>query len=157
MSDIDHRTKQVIFTRQESGDFAIQVQREKCVRVDDETFVKFDRAVDVVASGHLADEVTVGQRNMTLAKFLAVVDAFANQWDPGNRTLSLLLLSAADTPYSLICHRQQLANGEWQPANPIVRTVSAVASETVTVNDETWSVAECAMAVRGLCDSWAGD
>lgn len=158
MSNIDHRTKQVIFTRQDSGDFEIQVQREKCVRVEGEAFVRFDRAVDVLASERLLDEVIVGpQKAMTLGTLLQVVESFAQKWDAGNRTRSLLLLSDADRPYSLICYRESLSADEWIPANAIVKSLTDIAAESVTVADIEYTVAECAVAVRRFCDLWAGD
>lgn len=159
MPDIDHRTKQVIFTRQDSGDWGIQVQREKCVRVDGEAFVKPDRAVTVVASEHLADSVTLTTgRVVTLQKLMQVFAAFGELWDAGGRTATIVLNTTAETTYSVMCVRQrQNEQGEWVNSSVPSYTLAEMAEQIVQVSGESWDVSGVGEAVRLFCDLWAGD
>lgn len=156
---IDHRTKQVIFTRQDSGDFAIQVHREKCVRVGDEAFVKHDRVLNLAASEHVSDAANIGDfGSVTLADLLTVFRDFGEQWDVGGRTRQLILNTPAERLYSVICCRESLTpNQDWQPSRTLSLGLSDIQSQTVSHDGREWTIPVLAAAVRSLCDLWAGD
>lgn len=159
MSDIDHRTKQVIFTRQDSGDFSIQVQREKCVRVESEAFVKPDRVLTITASEHLADSVTLNSGLVvTLQKLMQVFSAFGELWDAGGRTAAIVLNTPAEALYSVMCIRQrQNEQGEWVNSSVPSFILAELAEHVVQVSGEAWEVSGVGEAVRLFCDLWAGD
>lgn len=159
MPEIDHRTKQVIFTRQDNGDFEIQVQREKCVRVDSEAFVKPDSVLTLAVSGHLADSVTLsGGRVVTLQKLMQVFAAFGELWDAGGRTATIILNTPAESQYSVMCIRQrQNEQGEWVNSSVPSFTLAELAEQVVQVSGEAWEVFGVGEAVRLFCDLWAGD
>ena len=159
MSNIDHRTKQVIFTRQDSGDFAIQVQREKCVRVEDEAFTKPDRVLTIAVSEHLADSVTLSTgRVVTLTTLMQVFAAFGELWDAGGRTASIVLNTPAESLYSVMCIRQrQNEHGEWENSLVPSFTLAELSDQVVQVGGEAWEVSGVGESVRLFCDLWAGD
>lgn len=159
MSDIDHRTKQVIFTRQDSGDFSIQVQREKCVRVESEAFTKPDRVINLSAAEHLTDSIDIPDFGaVPLSELLEVFRLFAELWDSGGRTRQLILNTPAERLYSVICCRESLTpNQDWQPSQTLSLVLTDIQSQTVTRDGREWTVPVLAAAVRAICDLWAGD
>jgi len=156
---IDYRTKQVIFTRQDSGDFEIQVQREKCVRVEGETFVKHDRVIDLDGASHLLDAVDLGEfGSVTLADLLSVFRELAELWDAGGRTRQLIICTPAEKLYSVICCRESLdASQNWAPSRTLSFSLPDIQSHEVVVSERTWTVPILAAAIRAMCDHWAGD
>jgi len=159
MPDIDHRTKQVIFTRRDNGDFEIQVQREKCVRVGDEAFVKHDRVINLSAAEHLTDSVVLPEFGaVTLSDLLNVFRLFAELWDAGGRTRQLILNTPTERLYSVICCRESLTpNQDWKPSQTLSLVLTDIQSQTVTHDEREWTVPVLAAAVRAICDLWAGD
>lgn len=158
-SEIDYRTKQVIFSLLDSGDFSIQVQREKCVRVDGEAFTKPDRVVSVLVSEHLSDSVTLESgRVVTLAKLMQVFAAYGELWDSGGRTGAIVLNTPAEALYSVVCVRQrQDGDGVWQNSSTPSFTLAEMGEQIVQVGGEAWEVSAVGESVRLFCDLWAGD
>lgn len=156
---IDYRTKQVIFSRLESGDFAIQVQREGCVRVDGEAFTKNDRVLHLTLAEHAQDFVVIPDfGEVTLAELMAAFQAFGEIWDSGGRTRQLILCTPAERLYSVICCRERLTvEQNWEGSQTLSLTVGQISQQSATIDGRQWTVPVLAGVVRAFCDQWAGD